>query len=142
VQVACGSEGLWRALATALGLDAEDPRFVTNLDRVTHRDELTVAIEEVLLTAPSGHWLSLLAAAGVPAGRVRSIDEVYDWEQTRSQGLLLDVEHPVHGTLQLPGSPLRFDDNAFSGGRRTHLAPPILGQHDATIRAELGLHDG
>ncbi len=142
VQVACGSEGLWRALATALGLDAEDPRFVTNLDRVTHRDELTVAIEEVLLTAPAGHWLSLLAAAGVPAGRVRSIDEVYAWEQTRSQGLLLDVEHPVHGTLQLPGSPLRFDDNAFSGGRRTHLAPPILGQHDATIRAELGLHDG
>ncbi len=141
VQVACGSEGLWRALAEALGLDAEDPRFLTNLDRVTHREQLTAAIEEVLTTAPAEHWLPLLAAAGVPAGKVRSIDDVYAWEQTRSQGLLLDVHHPVLGTLQLPGSPLRFDDNAFSGGRSTHLPPPTLGQHNDRIRAELDLDD-
>ena len=37
----------------------------------------------------------------------------------------------------MPGSPIRFDDNPFSGGRRTHLAPPTLGQHDAEIRAWL-----
>ena len=41
VQVACGSEGLWRALAGALGLDPDDDRFRTNLDRVTHREQLT-----------------------------------------------------------------------------------------------------
>jgi crotonobetainyl-CoA:carnitine CoA-transferase CaiB-like acyl-CoA transferase len=141
VQVACGSEGLWRALAAALGLDSEDPRFVTNVDRVAHRDELTAAIEEVLGTAPAEHWLVALADAGVPAGKVRSIDDVYGWDQTLSQGLLLDVDHPVHGPLQLPGSALRFDDNAFSGGRQHHLAPPTLGQHDHAVRAELGQQD-
>jgi formyl-CoA transferase len=69
---------------------------------------------------------------------VRTIDDVYGWEQTLSQGLLLDVEHPVLGALRLPGSPLRFDDNAYSGGRSAHLAPPMLGEHDESIRAELG----
>jgi crotonobetainyl-CoA:carnitine CoA-transferase CaiB-like acyl-CoA transferase len=137
VQVACGSEGLWRAFAGALGIDAADPRFLTNLDRVTHRDRLIAEIEAALATDSAEHWLGVLSEAGVPSGKVRTIDDVYDWEQTRSQGLLLEVEHPVHGTLRLPGSALRFDDNAFSGGRRRHLAPPTLGQHDAAIRAEV-----
>ncbi len=137
VQVACGSEGLWRSFAATLGLDPADPRFATNLDRVGHREELTAAIEEILGSHDAEHWLEVLAVAGVPAGKVRALDDVYGWEQTRSQGLLLQVEHPGLGTLTLPGSPLRFDDHAYSGGRRTHLPPPTLGQHDAAIRAEL-----
>jgi len=36
--------------------------------------------------------------------------------------------------VDLPGSPIRFDDNPFSGGRSEHLAPPTLGQHDESIR--------
>jgi crotonobetainyl-CoA:carnitine CoA-transferase CaiB-like acyl-CoA transferase len=137
VQVACGSQGLWRALAGVVGLDAEDPRFATNVDRVTHREELVAALEEVFATGPAEHWLSLLGGAGVPAGKVRGLDEVYAWEQTLSQGLLLDVEHPRLGALQLPGSPLRFDDQPWSGGRRRHRPPPMLGEHDAAVRAEL-----
>jgi crotonobetainyl-CoA:carnitine CoA-transferase CaiB-like acyl-CoA transferase len=137
VQVACGSEALWRAFATAIGLDAADPRFATNGDRVGHRDELTAEIEKVFATQPAEHWLSLLAGAGVPSGKVRTIDDVYAWEQTRSQGLLLEVDHPTQGRLELPGSPLRLDDNTWSGGRSTHLAPPTLGQHNDSVRAWL-----
>ena len=134
VQVACGSEGLWRALADAIGLDADDARFRTNLDRVTNRDELTAEIEGALTGQAAEHWLQLLADAGVPAGKVRTIDDVYAWEQTLSQHLLVEVEHPVLGPVRLPGSPLRFDDNDWSGGRRQHLPPPTLGEHDEAIR--------
>ncbi len=137
IQVACGSEGLWRSFAAALGLEAEDPRFVTNGDRVNNRGALVEVIEDVLRGEDAEHWLALLAKAGIPAGKVRTLDDVYAWEQTRSQGLLLDVEDERFGTLQLPGSPLRFDDNTFTGGRRTHTAPPALGQHNESIRAEL-----
>jgi crotonobetainyl-CoA:carnitine CoA-transferase CaiB-like acyl-CoA transferase len=137
VQVACGSETLWRAFATAIGLDAEDPRFATNGDRVGQRNDLTAEIEKAFATQPAEHWLALLAEAGVPSGKVRTIDDVYAWEQTRSQGLLLEVEHPSQGRLELPGSPLRFDDNAWSSGRPTHLAPPTLGQHNESVRAWL-----
>lgn len=137
IQVAVGSEGLWARFAAALGLDAEDARFARNTDRVAHRDELVAAIEAVLAEADAEHWLELLIGAGIPAGKVRSLDDVYEWEQVRSQGLLLEVEHPVHGTLQLPGSALRLDDQTHSGGRETHTAPPLLDEHGEAIRAWL-----
>ena len=71
----------------------------------------------------------------MPAGKVRTLDDVYGWDQTLSQGLRLEVDHPAYGRLALPGSPIRFDDNAFSGGRAEHAAPPLLDQHGADIRA-------
>ena len=134
IQIACGSEGLWRDFAAAFGIDVADPRFASNPDRVANRDALIEVMEGLFAKEPAEHWLSQLASAGVPAGKVRSIDDVYEWEQTRSQGLLIDVAHQTLGDVQLPGSPLRFDDNAFSGGRSTHLAPPTLGQHNEAIR--------
>ncbi len=137
VQIACGSEGLWRALCTAFGWDPAEERFATNPQRVANRDDLIERIETLFADKPAEHWLALLAEAGVPSGKVRSLDDVYGWEQTRSQGLLLSVEHATQGRLDLPGSPIRFDDNAFSGGRPEHVAPPTLGQHDASIRAWL-----
>jgi crotonobetainyl-CoA:carnitine CoA-transferase CaiB-like acyl-CoA transferase len=135
--MAVGSEGIWRTFATVLGLDPHDPRFKLNRDRVAHRDELVAAIERVLDTAPADHWLDVLHAAGVPTGKVRTMDEVYEWGQTRSQGLLLDVDHPAYGALRLTGSALRFDDNRHSGGREEHAPPPLLDEHGAAIRAWL-----
>ena len=138
VQIACGSEGLWRALCAAFGWDAAEPSFATNAERVANRDALIARIEELFATEPAEHWLAALAEAGVPSGKVRSMDDVYSWEQTLSQGLLLTVEHATQGELKLPGSPIRFDDDPWSGGRSTHLAPPTLGQHDDAIREWLG----
>ena len=134
IQIACGSEGLWRALCAALDLDATDARFATNPLRVQHRDELVALLEAHFAADPAEHWLALLAEAGVPSGKVRTLDDVFAWEQTLSQGLLLSVEHATQGTLELPGSPIRFDENPFSGGRSSHVAPPTLGQHNESIR--------
>ena len=137
IQIACGSEGLWRDFAAEFGLDPAEPRFATNPKRVAHREELIEVIEGLFGSQPAEHWLERLAKAGVPAGKVRTLDDVYDWEQTRSQGLLVEVDHPTLGTVQLPGSPIRFDDNPHSGGRSEHVAPPTLGQHNDEIRAWL-----
>ena len=130
VQVAVGSEGLWRKFADAVGTRRRRPRgSCTNRDRVAHRDDLIEEIEgRSSPREPAEHWLDLLLGAGIPAGKVRSMDDVYGWDQVRSQGLVLEVDHPAYGALELSGSPLRFDDNPFSGGRETHLAPPLLGR--------------
>jgi crotonobetainyl-CoA:carnitine CoA-transferase CaiB-like acyl-CoA transferase len=137
VQIACGSEGLWRALCDALGWDPAEPQFATNPLRVANRDALVERFEALFGAEPAEHWLAALADAGVPSGKVRSMDDVYGWEQVRSQGLLLSVTHPTQGELELPGSPIRLDDNAHSGGRATHVAPPTLGQHNESVRAWL-----
>ncbi len=134
VQVAVGSEGLWQKLAPLLGLDPADDRYATNRQRVGHRDQLIADIEAAFASAPAEHWLDLMLGAGIPAGKVRSLDDVYAWEQTRSQGLLLQVDHPAYGSLTLPGSPIRFEDNPFSGGRAEHRPPPLLDEHGAAIR--------
>jgi crotonobetainyl-CoA:carnitine CoA-transferase CaiB-like acyl-CoA transferase len=134
LQVAVGSENLWKKFAAAVGMDPDDPRFVTNRERVAHRDDLIAAIEGIFASHPAEHWLDLLVDAGIPAGKVRSMDDVYGWDQVRSQGLVLEVDHPAYGSLQLTGSPLRFDENAYSGGREQHLPPPLLGEHTDAVR--------
>ncbi|QNN54276.1 CaiB/BaiF CoA transferase family protein [Nocardioides mesophilus] len=137
VQIACGNDTQWRALAHLLGI--ADDRYARNPDRVALRDELAARIDRALAALPAEEWLRRLADLGIPAGKVRSLDEVYDWEQTRSQGLLVEVEHPTAGRLELPGPSLRLDDNDFSGARREHLPPPLLGEHTAAVRAWLGM---
>lgn len=134
VLIACGSEALWRSFARVVGIPPDDPKFSTNSLRVANRSELTAAITDSLAARPAEHWLRLLAEAGIPAGKVRSLDDVYGWEQVASQGLLIEVEHRTQGTLTLPGPTVRFDDNAHAAGRRTHLAPPTLGQHNESVR--------
>jgi crotonobetainyl-CoA:carnitine CoA-transferase CaiB-like acyl-CoA transferase len=60
---------------------------------------------------------------------------VYEWEQVKSQGLLVDVEHPVLGRLRLPGPPLLMEDaDGHSTARAVHIAPPLLGEHGQQIR--------
>jgi crotonobetainyl-CoA:carnitine CoA-transferase CaiB-like acyl-CoA transferase len=137
IQVAVGSETQWRAFAPVVGLDPDDVRFATNRMRVAHRDELLAAIDAALTAAPAAVWLERLDSLGVPAGKVRSLDEVYGWEQTRAQGLVISVDHPVLGPIELPGPPLRFGDRPYAGGRQTHLPPPALGAHDVSVRAWL-----
>ena len=135
VQIACGTEHQWRALSGLLGI--EDERFSSNRSRVGLRAELVAAIEAALAADEAEVWLGRLAELGIPAGKVRTLDDVYTWDQTLSQGLLVDVDHPTAGRVQLPGPPLRFDDNSFAGARETHLPPPLLGEHDDAVRAWL-----
>jgi crotonobetainyl-CoA:carnitine CoA-transferase CaiB-like acyl-CoA transferase len=139
IQIACGNDNHWRALAAMLEID--DPRFASNRDRVGHRDDLIAAMEKALAADGAEAWLARLAELGIPAGKVRTLDDVYTWEQTLSQGLLIDVEHPTVGTVQLPGPALRFDDNPQGGGRSEHQAPPLLGQHNESVRAWLDSFD-
>ncbi|MDN6301071.1 MAG: CoA transferase, partial [Micrococcaceae bacterium] len=69
----------------------------------------------------------------------RTLDEVYAWDQVESQGLLGDVDHPVLGTIQLPGPPLRFFDAATAEEttRTTHTSPPLLNADAESIRSWL-----
>ncbi|MGO1165553.1 MAG: CaiB/BaiF CoA transferase family protein [Janibacter sp.] len=134
IQLSCGSEMLWQRFAPALGLAADDPRFTTNGDRVAHKEELIDLLEGIFAEASADHWLEVLTGAGIPSGKVRTIDEVYEWDQVLSQGLKIEVDHATKGRLSLPGPVLRLDDNDFAGGRRDHVAPPTLGQHNESVR--------
>jgi crotonobetainyl-CoA:carnitine CoA-transferase CaiB-like acyl-CoA transferase len=137
IQVAVANEGLWQQFAPVVGIDPADERFRVNRLRVEASGQLIAEIEAALSRADRAHWLELLSAAGVPAGSIRTMDEVYDWEQTRSQGLVISVDHACLGPIELPGPVLRFDGEP----PYRHTAPPLLGQHDETVRKWLDQAD-
>ncbi|WP_252373570.1 CaiB/BaiF CoA-transferase family protein [Pimelobacter sp. 30-1] len=135
VQIAVGSEALWARFCAAFDLDPAQEGFTTNPERVSRRAETIALVEGVFADWDAEQLLAKLADAGIPAGKVRTLDEVYDWDQTASQGLLLDVEHATLGTVTLPGPPLRFF--GADGAEQTptgHRAPPTLDQHGTAVR--------
>jgi crotonobetainyl-CoA:carnitine CoA-transferase CaiB-like acyl-CoA transferase len=138
VQIAVGSEGLWQRFCAGFDIDPATPGFETNGERVANHERLVKFVEDVFSGWNALDLLGRLDEIGVPAGKVRSIDEVYAWEQTRSQGLLIDVEHSTLGRVQLAGPPLRFfDPNGDEVTRTTHTAPPTLDGDGSAIRAWL-----
>ena len=138
VQIAVGSESLWQRLCDAFGLDPAADGLATNPERVANRAHVIEVLEGVFAEWDAEPLLLRLAEVGVPAGKVRTLDEVYAWDQTASQGLLVQVEHPTLGALTLPGPPLRFfDGDGTEVTRRDHAAPPTLDEDGAAIRAWL-----
>lgn len=131
-QIAVGTEGHWRALEKILGLEHDD-RFSTNAGRVTHRDDMIAVLNAALAAWATDDFLAACDSAGIPAGRVRTIGEVYEWDQTLSQGLVVDVDHATLGSIQIPGPPLRWFDGSTELRRETHTAPPTLGQHTQSV---------
>ena len=135
VQIAVGSEGLWRRFCVGFDLDPEAPGLATNSQRVANRDRLIELVESVFSNWSAAGLLARLSDIGIPAGKVRTIDEVYAWNQTRSQGLLIDVAHETLGDIRLAGPPLRFFDAAGEETTSTtHKAPPTLDADGAAVR--------
>ncbi len=138
VQISVGSEGLWKRFCAGFGIEPDIEGLTTNPDRVARRDRVIEIVEAAFVEWDAEPLLARLAEVGVPAGKVRNIREVYEWEQTASQSLLIDVQHASLGTITLPGPPLRFFDAA--GAELTnseHAAPPTLDADGASVRAWL-----
>jgi formyl-CoA transferase len=139
VQIAVGSDALWQKMAPAFGLDR--PEWALNRDRVRDHDAVNAAVDAAFGRQQADSVLATLVALGIPAGKVRDLEEVYTWEQTRSQGLLIEVDHAALGAIRLPGPPLRFETDGRETGRSEHLAPPLLDQHGDEIRRWLAAEE-
>jgi crotonobetainyl-CoA:carnitine CoA-transferase CaiB-like acyl-CoA transferase len=137
VQISVGSEKLWATFTAAFGIDAGRPEFADNAERVRNRDLVIGVVEDAFSAYEAEPLLAKLNEAGIPAGKVRTLDEVYAWDQVHSQGLLLSVQHPVLGTIELPGPPLRFFDDTGETTPTSHTAPPLLDGDGEAIRAWL-----
>ena len=141
VQLSVGSQALWLRLCGEFGLDPQAPGTATNAERVASRDAVVAAIEAAFADVEVAELLTRLDRAGVPAGKVRTLDEVYTWDQTLSQGLVVEVEHPTLGPIALPGPPLRFFTPTGAGEvettRTRHDPPPLLDEDADAVRTWL-----
>jgi len=103
---------------------ADDPRFVTNVERAKYRSELGPLLVAQIRRFPRALLLERLRAAGVPCGEVAGLHEALTSERTRRGRMVQDMPHPVAGTTPVLAPPWRLD------GQRVPLrnAPPTLGE--------------
>ena len=137
--IATVSQRNWQSLCQALGRPdlLADERFATNPSRVQHRDELIPQLETAFQARDREVWLKALKEAGVPAGPVRTVEDVLDDPWFRQQGTIIETQHPAAGRLRTLGSPLHLSATPA----RAHGAAPLLGQHTHEVLKEIGFSE-
>jgi crotonobetainyl-CoA:carnitine CoA-transferase CaiB-like acyl-CoA transferase len=133
--VAVGNDRQFEKLCEVLGNMelADDARFTTNAVRVENRDTLISILSPIFLKRSASDWLSALETAGIPCGRINTLDKVFAEPQVEAREMLIEMNHPVIGKLPLAGSPLKFNETPVE----YRLPPPRLGEHTTQIMKEL-----
>jgi crotonobetainyl-CoA:carnitine CoA-transferase CaiB-like acyl-CoA transferase len=133
--IACGNDQQFVALCAAIGLPhlATDPRFVTNADRIEHRDALDALLAEHLATATADEWVALIHAVKVPVGAINTIAQALEEPQVLVRNMRVKVPHPEQSNFEMVGSPLKLSDTPVE----YRLPPPMLGQHTRSVLQEL-----
>ena len=129
----------WQRLCATLGRDAlaTDRRFETNATRMANKAALVREIEDALSERTTAEWVDLMLAAGVPAGPIHDLAQVFADPHTQARRMIEEIEHPVAGRVRTLGFPLKMSDTPPTVRR----APPRLGEHSSEIRRELGLEE-
>ena len=136
IMIGAGNNRLFATLCDELELHqlVGDPRFASNVDRVTHRDALAALLQARFATDSAGAWVDRLRARGLPAAVVQDIDGLVNDRHFQELGMLQPMPHRTIPELQLVAPPLSFD-----GARAAHRSPPPgLGDHTGELLTELG----
>jgi crotonobetainyl-CoA:carnitine CoA-transferase CaiB-like acyl-CoA transferase len=137
--LAVGNDSQYAAFCNVAGRPelAGDARFLTNPDRVKHRDILVPIVRDIMRTRTRQAWIEALESAGVPCGPINDYGEVFQNEQVRHRHLRVDIPHPL-GTVPTVASPMRFSATPVE----YEVPPPLLGQHTREVlNGVLGLGD-
>lgn len=134
--LAVGTQPLWWRLLQLLDLEKDlgaDLRFLTNADRIRHRDQLIPLLQEHFDSLPSVTWLERFAAADIPAAPIQTVGEALNDPQAVSRGLVVEIEHPSLKLARSIANPVRSQSQPII----YRLPPPLLGEHNGQILKEL-----
>jgi crotonobetainyl-CoA:carnitine CoA-transferase CaiB-like acyl-CoA transferase len=114
-----------------------DDRFRSPERRSRNRTAMNAEIGAITETRTSAEWIAIFNAAGVPAGPIYSIDQVFTDPQVRHLEMSAPVHHPLLGELALVSQAVRFSDLTFT----IRSATPEHGEHTEAVLQELGYRD-
>ena len=136
ITVGAANQANWLRLLEVLEAPelGADPRFAENAARMENLDALAEALNARLRRRSSAAWLERLAAAGVPAGPINTVEAMHTDRQVRARGMVREVEHPVAGRVETLGPPVKFTETPASVRRPA----PLLGEHSREVLAAHG----
>lgn len=138
IVIVAGNDDQFRRLCRLMGCDglAEDPRYLTNGLRVRNRKTLAPVLEEFFRAKTKKEWLSLLEGAGLVAGPINNISDVFADPQTAAREMVVKVNHLHADNVPLLRSPMRLSATPLD----TYTPPPVSGQHtDEILGGLLGI---
>ncbi len=136
--IAVGNDGQFRALCAELGLAgvADDPRFATARARQINRDAIEAIVDAAVSHMTAAALLDRLVAAGVPAGPVNSLDQVFADPFVAARGTVQHLMRPDGVAVPTVAFPAKLSATPAT----YRAAPPHLGEHGRAVLAEwLGL---
>ncbi|MFD1719593.1 CaiB/BaiF CoA transferase family protein [Georgenia deserti] len=129
ITVGANNQRLWERLCRALGDEAlaADPRFASNMDRMTNLPELVTILERHLAAKDTHEWVDILLEAGVPAGPIQNYREILDEDpHVKARGMVSTFTHPTDGEVPVLSSPIRLSQTPAAIYRHA----PLLGEHN------------
>jgi crotonobetainyl-CoA:carnitine CoA-transferase CaiB-like acyl-CoA transferase len=133
--IATGNDGQYRKLCDVMGVGelADDPRFKTVKDRATNRATFNEVFHPITRRFKRADLLPKLDVAGVPAGPINTVEDVFNDPQIRERGIRIDTPNAKAKMGSTPGlrSPLIMDGDPTTSPRPA----PALGEHtDEVLR--------
>lgn len=138
VVVAIGNDGQFKAACRVLGNEgiARDPRFVTNADRIHNRAAVEAEMEKRTRTFATADLIESLAAVGVPAGSINTIDKVFADPQVQIRETVHRFQRTDGVEIPTVGYPPKLSETPA----QNRLPPPRVGEHSREILSDwLGL---
>ncbi len=133
INVFCAKEHFWRKFAELIELPEliSDEKFANFALRYDNRKILIPILSERLLEKNNAEWLDRFRGI-VPSGPVNSIEQAFEDEQIKARGLIVEIEHPVYGTIKQVSSAISTE-----GSNQVVSPGPSLGEHTDEILANL-----
>jgi len=130
----------WAAVCRGIGRDdmITDPKFCDMASRRENSEEVVRILDSIFATKPRDEWLKIFkeGPGEVICGPVNDISDLINDPQVKANDYILDFNHPVFGTIKMPGIPVGFSKTP--GGVRREA--PEFGQHTEEVLTEvLGL---
>ncbi len=136
VVVGAANQSSWLKFVEAIEAPqlADDPRFGRPVDRMENLDALVETLNEILSQRTTAEWLSVLEAAGVPAGPVYDIAEMVADPHTQARGMIAKVPAATGGEFAAIGHPIKYSAASTEISR----GAPLIGEHTREVLAEYG----
>lgn len=138
IMLIVGNDAQFLRMCRALGLDgvATDPRFARNEARLRHVEELASLIGNAMATRTIAQCQALLDDAGVPAGPINNVQQVFADPQVIERGMVRELGEAGGKPARIVASPIRMSRTPITYQR----PPPKRGEHgDEILRDVLGI---